>query len=154
MKIRTLFLLAVLTTLAAFAALNWNAFNAPAQLSLGVTSVTAPLGLVMLGLTVLLTALFLVFILYLQASVLLDTRRHTKELRANRELADKAEASRFTELHAFLDTELKKMATRDEAAQAAMLARITSLERDFQASLRRSETTLTAHITQQATRQH
>ena len=38
------------------------------------------------------------YVLSLQGSVLLETRRHTKELQAQRELADKAEASRFTEL--------------------------------------------------------
>lgn len=137
MKTRTLFLLAVLISIAAFAALNWNAFNAPTTLSVGVASVQAPLGLVMLGLVVFLTALFLVFVVYLQAAVLLDARRHAKDLRANRQLADQAEASRFTELRGFLEAELKNRSLRDEAAQAAMLNRIEQLERDLLAALKR-----------------
>ncbi|MBI4740277.1 MAG: LapA family protein [Betaproteobacteria bacterium] len=137
MKTRTLFLLAVLISIAAFAALNWSAFNTPTALSVGVASVQAPLGLVMLGLVAFLTALFLVFVVYLQAAVLLDARRHAKDLRANRQLADQAEASRFTELRVFLEAELKNWSLRDEAAQAAMLNRIEQLERDLLAALKR-----------------
>jgi hypothetical protein len=149
MKIRTLFVLAVLTWLAAFAALNWNAFTAPSSLSVGVANVQAPLGLIMLGLIVFLTALFLVFVLYLQASVLLDARRHARDLRLNRELADKAEASRFTELRGFLDAELHKLSLRDEAAQAQLLNRIEHLERELRMALKQSERTLTGQIAQQ-----
>jgi hypothetical protein len=152
MKTRTLFLLAVLTSIAAFAAVNWNAFTTQATLSLGVASIQAPLGLVMLGVIAFLTALFLVFVLYLQANLLLDARRHAKDLRANRELADKAEASRFTELHAFLEAELRKLSLRDEASQAVMLNRIDQLQRDLQATLKQSENTLSAPMTQQTQR--
>jgi hypothetical protein len=146
MKTRTLFLLAVLTSLAAFAALNWDAFIAPSRLSVGVASVQAPLGLIMLGLVVLLAALFLAFVLYWQTTVLLDARRHAKDLRSNRELADRAEASRFTELHVFLATELRKLSLRDEAAQAVMLNRIEQAERELRAAVQRSENKLAGQI--------
>jgi uncharacterized integral membrane protein len=153
MKTRTLFLLAVLMLIAVFAALNWSAFIAPSTLSLGITEVQAPLGLLMLGLIVFLVTLFLVFVLTLQATVLLDTRRHAKDLRANRELADKAEASRFTELRGFIESELHKLNLRDEAAQAVTLNRIEQVDRDFRAALKRSENTLAAQIAQQTPRQ-
>ena len=153
MKTRTLFLLAVLMLIAVFAALNWSAFIAPSTLSLGITEVQAPLGLLMLGLIVFLVTLFLVFVLALQATVLLDTRRHAKDLRANRELADKAEASRFTELRGFIESELHKLNLRDEAAQAVTLNRIEQVDRDFRAALKRSENTLAAQIAQQTPRQ-
>ncbi|MDO8457231.1 MAG: LapA family protein, partial [Burkholderiaceae bacterium] len=96
MKTRTLLLLLVLVAIAAFATLNWGAFMATTTLSLGVADVQAPLGLVMLGMIVFVSAVFLVFLVYLQASILLEARRHARELQANRGLADKAEASRFT----------------------------------------------------------
>ena len=150
MKTRTLFLLAVLTSLAAFAALNWDAFIAPSRLSVGVASVQAPLGLIMLGLVVLLAVLFLAFVLYWQTTVLLDARRHAKDLRSNRELADRAEASRFTELHVFLATELRKLSLRDEAAQAVMLHRIEQAERELRAAVQRTENTLAEQIAQPA----
>ena len=96
MQIRTLLMLVVLGAIVLFAALNWSSFMAPTTMSLGFAAVQAPLGLILLGLMALLTALFLVFVVYLQTSVLLETRRHARELQTQRELADQAEASRFT----------------------------------------------------------
>ena len=109
MPLRTVVILVVLAAVALFAALNWSAFLAPATLSLGFAQVQAPLGLIMLGLLGVVTALFLMYLVYLQTSVLLDARRHAKELQAQRELADQAEVSRFTELRAYLDTRLTEI---------------------------------------------
>jgi len=146
MRIRSLFFLLVLATVAAFTVLNWNVFVAPTTLSLGVTSVQAPLGLIMLGLLIFLAALFLVFVVYMQSNVLIDTRRHTKEMQASRVLAAQAEASRLTELREYLDAQLKQQASQDEARQAAMLARIDTLDRDFRLQLEQSEKSLSAYI--------
>ena len=146
MKIRTLLLLMLLSTIAAFAALNWSAFIAPTTLSLGFAAVEAPLGLVMLGMLAFLTALFLVFVVYLQTSVLLEARRHAKELQANRDLTDQAEASRFTELRGFLETEMKRHASLDAESRAAMLARMDQLDRDLRSAVEQSGNTLSAYI--------
>ena len=81
MYLRTLVILTVLGLIAIFSALNWSAFIAPTVLSLGFTSVEAPLGLILLGIVALLTFLFLVYITYLQSAVLLEGRRHARELR-------------------------------------------------------------------------
>ena len=104
MKLRTLFLLLVLLAVGGFTALNWSAVLAPTPLNLGVATVQAPLGLILLGALVLLVVQFLVYVLYLQTTVLFDARSHAKELQANRKLADAAEASRYTELTARIDT--------------------------------------------------
>jgi hypothetical protein len=109
MKAPTLLLLLVLAAVVLFAAVNWHAIVAPTTVSLLVTDIQAPLGLLLLGITVLITALFLIFVVYLQTTVLLDARRHSRELQTQRELADSAEASRFTELRSHLDTELRKL---------------------------------------------
>ncbi|HSN32897.1 MAG TPA: LapA family protein [Ideonella sp.] len=103
MRIRTLLLAVLVLGVALFAALNWATFTAPTALSLGVATVHAPLGLIMLILLALVAALFLGWVIWLQGSVLLETRRQARELQAQRDLADKAEASRFTELMARLD---------------------------------------------------
>ena len=65
---------------------------APTTLSLVFTTVDAPLGLIMLAAVAFFTILFLVYLAYLQATVLLDARRHSRELEASRSLADQAEA--------------------------------------------------------------
>jgi hypothetical protein len=146
MKARTLLLLLAVVAIAAFTALNWNAIMAPATLSLGVADVQAPLGLVMLGLVAFLAALFLVFVVYLQTSVLLEARRHARELQANRELADQAEASRFTELRGFLEMELKRQAGLDVESKAVVLARLDQLDRDLRSAVEQSGNTLAAYI--------
>jgi uncharacterized integral membrane protein len=89
MKISSLLLLLALAVAAGFAVLNWSTLITPTELSLGFTTAQIPLGLVMLGLLIFVTALFLVYVVYLQSSALLETRRHSRELQANRELSIK-----------------------------------------------------------------
>lgn len=146
MKLPSLLLALVLAATALFAALNWPAINSPSEVSLGVTTIQAPLGLVMLGFLILLTALFLGFVLYMQGSALLETRRYSKELLANRTLADQAEASRFTDLRAFLDKALADQAALQADAQTQLLARMARLDADVQASVEQSGNTLAAYI--------
>lgn len=146
MRIRTFFLIVVLAIIVIFTALNWSAIMAPTTLSLGVATVQAPLGLVMLGLMVFLAAVFLVFILYLQTSVLLDARRHARELQTHRELVDQAEASRFTELRRFLEEELQKVSARETEARAEVLQRIEALERNVRGVVEQSGNSLSAYI--------
>jgi len=146
MKLHTLLLLVVLAAIAVFTAMNWSAFIAPTELSLGIARVQMPLGLVMLGFLVFLTALFLIFVVYMQTSALLDTRRHSRELQANRELADQAEASRFTELRRFLEAELVKQANLHAELKSETFARLDKLEQDLRIFIEQSGNTLAAYI--------
>ncbi len=146
MKARTLILLIVLAAIAAFAALNWTAFMTPTTLSLGVADIQAPLGIVMLAMMGALIIFFLIFVLYLQTSVLFDTRHHARELRSNRELADQAEASRFTELRGVVEAGLKQQSEADLASRNALLARMDQLDREWRVSLEQTELTLSASI--------
>jgi uncharacterized integral membrane protein len=146
MKTRTLFLILVLVAVGGFSALNWNAFLTPIALNLGLAEVQAPLGLIMLGALVMVAAVFMVYILYLQTTVLLDTRQHTKELQSNRKLADQAEASRFTELRGFLEAELKRQLAQDAESRAAVVARIDQLERDLRTAVEQSGNSLAASL--------
>ena len=141
MNSRTLVLLLIVAATAALAVLNWTALSEPSPISLGVTTVDAPLGLIMLGLTVLLGVFFIAYVLSLQGSVLLDTRRHTKEMQAQRELADKAEASRFTELRAFLENQ-------HEQTQSQLMARLDALESHLAARAQESDNSTAAYVGQ------
>ena len=126
---RTLYLLLALVAalLAAVATLNWEVFITPTDISLGFGQVAVPLNLMLLGLLVLLSVLFLVHAVYIQGSALMETRRHTKELQANRELADKAEASRFTALREFIAAEMTRQEARQTEAQQQLLVRLAEL---------------------------
>jgi uncharacterized integral membrane protein len=116
MSIRTILVLVVSGLLALFAVVNWSTFVTPTHLSLVVTSVDAPLGLVMLGFTVALAAVLLGYALKVQINALSDSRRQSQELRRLRELAEQAEASRFTELRKYLDQELASLRQAQQSA--------------------------------------
>ena len=141
MNFRTIILLLVVAATAALAALNWYTLSALTVVSFGVMTLEAPLGLIMLGLTVLLVAFFLFYMLSLQGSVLMDTRRHTKEMQAQRELADKAEASRFTELRAFLEGQ-------NQRSQGELMGRLELLESRVAARVQESGNSTAAYVGQ------
>ncbi|MEJ7686500.1 MAG: LapA family protein [Variovorax sp.] len=148
MGLRTGVLLFVVLLIAALAALNWGVLVTPTVMSVGFTQVTAPFGLIMLGLTVLLSIFFVAYIVYLQSSVLLETRRHNKEMQAQRDLADKAEASRFTELRNFLETQENTHMSRNAERHAALLARVEQMEVAIRKRSDQTDNTLAAHIGQ------
>ena len=112
MSIRTVALILVLAALAVFVVVNWSAFTTPTSLSLLVGSIDAPLGLLMLMVTAVLGVVFLAYVVWLQTSVLLESRRINRELAAQRQLADQAEASRFTELRAHIDQAVNGLAAQ------------------------------------------
>ena len=141
MHLRSIVLLLTVVAIAALAALNWATLATPSTVSLGVVVFEAPLGLIMLALTTLLGVFFIAYVLALQGSVLMETRRHTKELQAQRELADKAEASRFTELRAFLDAQ-------HQQAHATVLARLDELEAHLAARATESDNATAAYVGQ------
>jgi biopolymer transport protein ExbB/TolQ len=146
MTYRSLFIALALAALALFAALNWAAFMAPTTLSLGFAEVNAPLGLIMLVATGVVAALFLLYIVFQQAGVILETRRYAKELKSHRDLADSAEASRFTELRNFLEAELRRIEAQNAAAQRETGARIDRLEQAVQDKLAESARSMSAHL--------
>lgn len=146
MKLRTFVLLLVFLLIALFAILNWSAFNEPQTLSLGVTSVVAPLGVVMLALVAALSAVFLAVLFYVQTSALLDSRRHARELRAQRELAEDAESSRFVDLRTFLANELAEIRERGEASREAFESRLGSVEAGLRAAITDSGNTIAAYV--------
>jgi uncharacterized integral membrane protein len=112
MRARIALFVLLIVVIAGFAALNWPAFIAQTPLNLVFGVVEAPLGLIML---VALGAVVLIFSINMaiwQGSILLETRRYSKELQTQRNLADQAEASRFTELRSFIQSELSQLNQR------------------------------------------
>jgi uncharacterized integral membrane protein len=146
MYLRTVLILVVLAALVIFVAINWSAFTVPTALSMLFTTVEAPLGLILLGIVALLTALFLVYVLYLQSSVLMENRRHARDLQAQRELAEQAEVSRFSQLRYFLENELRKLTDQNQTSQAGILARLDQLDRELRAAVEQSGNTLAAYM--------
>lgn len=138
MNLRTLMLILTVAAIAALATLNWGLLLTPGPVSFGVTTIEAPLGIMMLALTILLAVFFVAYVLMLQGSVLLDTRRHAKEMQVQRELADQAEASRFTEMKTFLETQ-------SQQTHAALMERIETLEARVMARSKESDNSNAAY---------
>lgn len=144
MYLRTLLIVLALGALALFTAVNWSAFTTPTTLSVIFASVEAPLGLVLLGIVVLLAALFLIYVVYLQSSVLLETRRHARELHSQRELAEHAEISRLHDLRSFLESQLQNLGNQTEKSKAELSAQLVRLEGDLHQSIEQCQNSLAA----------
>jgi len=146
MHIRTLLFVIILGVISALAALNWETFNKPTDLWLGVATVQAPLGLVMLGMTAILAAFFVALVIQLQSYSLLESRRHTKELQLQRDLADQAEASRFTELRNFVELEMRGIDKQNLELRGTLLDRLDHLNTGIASAIEQSGNTVAAHI--------
>jgi biopolymer transport protein ExbB/TolQ len=148
MRIRTIFLVISILLLAGFVALNIDEFARVSTLSLGVTTVQVPLGLVMLLLLVIATVVFLASTLYMQSKNLLETRNYARELNTQRELADKAEASRFTELRSYLEVQALAAQRREAAAATVMAERFAQQQQALLARLEQSDNAMAAYMGQ------
>ena len=146
MRAMSLFLVLLVVLVLAFAILNWVPITTPTSISLGFTDVQAPLGLILLVASGVLVGLLLVYIVFQQAGLIVESRRYSKEMKQQRELADRAEASRFTELRSYLDAELGRVAERLEAVRADLVARTETSDQSASARLAESIAGLTAHL--------
>ncbi len=126
--VRPLIFVLLLVLTGVFAAINWTAFTTPTTLSLWLTTVEAPIGVIMLILLALALVAFTAWAITMQGRALLDARRMTKDLQAQRDLADKAEASRFTELRNHMDTRMDKLQRSIEQQGNGLAAQIGELE--------------------------
>jgi uncharacterized integral membrane protein len=108
MRARLVLLVLAILLVAGFAAQNWPEFNRPTPLNLGVASVEAPLGLILLILLGVAVLVFIAAAASMRTRSLIESRQQARALHAQRELADRAEASRFTDLRQMLDSHLRE----------------------------------------------
>jgi hypothetical protein len=148
MRLRTIVLVLAIVLVAAFVALNVDEFMRVSVLSLGVTTIQVSLGLVMLVLLVVATLIFLGNTLYMQSSNLLETRRYARELNTQRELADKAEASRFTELRSYLEVQALAAQQREAAISTALGERFAAQQKALLARIEQTDNSLAAYMGQ------
>lgn len=120
---------------------NWEAMNTVSTISIGFTTMQAPMGILLLALFGVLCVLFLAYILWLHSTVIVDYHRHTKELKHQRELADKEEASRFNELREFL-------VKQHTEGQQALLRQMEELEDHIYRRVDDSDNSTAAYIGQ------
>jgi hypothetical protein len=95
--VRKLSILVVVSLLAAFVWLNWSALSTPMPISLGWTTVQAPLGLVLFVPLLVLCVLLPAWAISLHARVLRDVQAIRKALQ-QQELAEREEGARLVDL--------------------------------------------------------
>jgi hypothetical protein len=146
MRTRTIVLVVAILLVAGFAALNWSEIVRPAPLLLGPVVMDAPLGLILLAVLAITLVLFLASTAAMRTQSLIDYRQHQKTLEAQRDLADKAEASRFVDLRQHLDTHLKEMRERDAIAASEFDKAMLQSRRELQTQMEQVNRTISARL--------
>ncbi|MBU2642243.1 MAG: hypothetical protein KJ889_10595 [Gammaproteobacteria bacterium] len=109
-------ILVALLLLSVFTLANWAVLTAPTTLSFVAFNIEGPLGVILLGVTLVLVVLFVLYALTLRTNMLMESHHLNQELQAQRKLAESAETSRFNELHTQIDARM------DSAEQSMKLA--------------------------------
>lgn len=137
--------LAVLVT-GIIASLNWPEFTRPEPLSFGIFTATVPVGATMLVLMGIVLLVFLVSSAIQESRYLLDHRRHARALHAQRELAEKAEASRFTDLRQHLDNHLRETRHRESMMASEFEKRLLQSHHELRAQVERMHQMIAARL--------
>jgi uncharacterized integral membrane protein len=135
MRLRTVLLVLAAVAVAVFALLNWDEFTRASTLNLGWQSVDAPLGAVMLVLLGVTALVFIATSVATHTRHMMELRQHQRALQAQRELAERAEASRFTDLRTQLDSHLRESRQRDLQAASEMEQTVARIQRELRHQL-------------------
>jgi len=136
-----------------FVSLNWSLLGTPIAVSFGFAHLTLPLGFVLLGFTLLLVAVLLAVLLRAQLKLLATHRRHSAELRSQRELAENAESSRLTELRQYLQQELAALREEQRGSEQRLREEIVNTGNALSASVGEIDERLERHFPQVPARQ-
>ena len=152
MRGRIAFIVLAVLIVGAIAALNWPEFTNPEPLSFGIFTATVPVGSLMLVLMAIALAVFLVSSAIQESRYLLDHRRHSRALQAQRDLAEKAESSRFTDLRQHLDTHIRETRQRETMVATEFEKRLLNSQNELRAQLDRMHHALLARLAEIETR--
>ncbi len=146
MKILGTLIFAVLILLGVFTLLNWSALSTQTTLSFMAFSLDAPLGLVLLGIMLGVVALFTVYVLILRTTMLMDARHFAREIQAQQQLAEKAEASRLVDLRSQLDHEFAQLQEAIATSRTDLGVRADGMEQALRNSIEESARSLSAYV--------
>lgn len=109
MKVRHYVLIVMLFIVAIFITANWPLVSAPSNLNLLLQNVDAPLGIVLCGVIILQSIIFLVFLAKIETSAALESHSRNKEIEKLRKLADSKEASRLHDLEERIESRFEEL---------------------------------------------
>lgn len=146
MRSRTLFLALATTLVVLFAYLNGSEFTRATPLNLGWTTITAPLGLVLLGVLALSAIVFLASSAVTHSRHVRHEREQARALESQRELAERAEASRFIDLRKTLETHLQETRQHDKTSAAELEQAQTRSQRELRGLLEQMHRAMAMHL--------
>jgi hypothetical protein len=76
----------------------------------------------------------------------LEGRRQARELQTQRELADRAEESRFQQLRSAMEAQLDELENQITGSKTAVLLRLDEVERSLRSTVEQSGNTLAAYM--------
>lgn len=109
MNLRAIILLVLLALIGAFTILNWGSFITPTSLNFLIARIEAPLGVLLLIAMGTLVVVCLLLLAKVEISMMLESRRVTKELENARKLAAEAESSRVESMRKSVLNELAEV---------------------------------------------
>jgi len=146
MRARLILLVLAILLVTGFAALNWSDMMRTTPLNFGLFVMDAPLGVILLGLLILGLVVFLISSAVQRSHVLHMENRYSRELQAQRDLADKAESSRFTDLRTHLDTHFRQDRERLTLASSDFEKSVLQSQRELRTQLDEINRTLDARL--------
>jgi uncharacterized membrane protein YtjA (UPF0391 family) len=135
MRARLVYIVLAGIIVCGIAALNWPEVTRTTHLNFGIAAADAPLGAILFGAFLLTLVVFLLSSAVTESRQMLLWNRHHRELQAQRDLAERAEASRFTDLRQHMDNTLRETRQRDTIAS-----------REFEKSMLQSHRELRTHL--------
>jgi hypothetical protein len=146
MRARLVFIVLALLVVGGVAALNWPDFTRTTPMSFGAFTAEGSVGLFMLaafGLTIL---VMLLSSAMQESRYMMESHRHAKALQAQRDLADKAEASRFTDLRQHLDMHLRENRQREAIAATEFEKAMVQSQRELRTQLEQMSRALDSRL--------
>ena len=117
---------AIVVVILLVAALNWNLVIAKVPVDLYVTTIDAPLALLLLIGLVLVAILYFATLGTIRMQAAMESRELHRELDRARRLAESAEGSRLADLRAYLDRELPQIELKLDQALERLDVRVPS----------------------------
>ena len=146
MHLRSVFLLLLFVLCSVFLIVNWEGVMAEVNVNLLWTEIQAPLGLILLLGPGLLILLCLIYGFVQQAALSMDLRRVNKQLQQARDLAQKAELSRFTELKNELQKQITELQNQSAARHSSLMAAVNGVQAAVDESAQETVNSLSASV--------
>jgi hypothetical protein len=146
MRARLFFILVAIVLVGGFAALNWSEVMRTSRLNFGLILAEASLGGILLAALAVTLLVFLVSSAIQESRNLIEWNRHSKALQAQRDLADRAEASRFTDLRQHIDTTLRESRQREVIATSEFEKSLLQSQRELRTQVEDMNRMLVARL--------